>query len=97
MKEEVETSSRPTLKVIDGVNHNVWEISRMIVTPQRSGELEIDAMKATVLVQVKNNRRRSDPFSFFDSYQNIEEKLSSQSIKIAVLPLPPPPLTFLEQ
>ena len=39
-------------------------------------------MKATVLVQVKNNRRRIDPFSFFDSYQNIEEKLSSQSIKI---------------
>lgn len=93
-KEEVETSSRPTLKVIDGVNHNVWEISRMIVTPQRSGELEIDAMKATVLVQVKNNRRRNDPFSFFDSYQNIEEKLSSQSIKIAVLPLPPPPSNF---
>ena len=55
-------SSRPTLKVIDGVNHNVWEISRMIVTPQRSGELEIDAM-ATVSAG-KDNRRRSSPLAF---------------------------------
>ena len=53
-KEEVKTSSRPTVKTIDGVNHNVWEISRIIVTPQSSGILEIDPMQATITVQVKN-------------------------------------------
>lgn len=97
-KEEVETSSRPTVKAIDGVNHNVWEISRMIVTPQRSGILEIDPMQATITIQVKNNRKRNDPFrdpfGFFDSYQNIDEHLQSANRKIEVLPLPNPPANF---
>lgn len=97
-KEEVETSSRPTVKAIDGVNHNVWEISRMIVTPQRNGILEIDPMQATVVVQVKNKNRRNDPFrdpfGFFDSYQNIEEHLQSANRKVEVLPLPNPPANF---
>ena len=97
-KEEVETSSRPTVKAIDGVNHNVWEISRMIVTPQRSGILEIDPMKANITVQVKNNRKRNDPFrdpfGFFDSYQNIDQQLQSANRKIEVLPLPNPPAHF---
>tara|TARA_B100001115_G_scaffold162921_1_gene138815 strand:+ start:680 stop:2443 length:1764 start_codon:yes stop_codon:yes gene_type:complete len=97
-KEEVETSSRPTVKAIDGVNHNVWEISRMIVTPQRSGILEIDPMQATITVQVKKNRKRNDPFrdpfGFFDSYQNIDENLQSANLKIEVLPLPNPPANF---
>ena len=100
-KEEVETSSRPTVKTIDGVNHNVWEIGRIIVTPQRSGILEIDPMQATITVQVKNNRKRNDPFEillgFFDSYQNIDKQLQSTNLKIEVLPLPNPPVNFLEQ
>ncbi len=97
-KEEVETSSRPKVKAIDGVNHNVWEISRMIVTPQRSGVLEIDPMQATITVQIKNNRKRNDPFrdpfGFFDSYQNIDKDLQSPNLKIDVLPLPNPPVNF---
>ena len=97
-KEEVETSSRPTVKAIDGVNHNVWEISRIIVTPQRSGILEIDPMQANITVQVKNNRKRNDPFldpfAFFDTYQNIDKQLQSANRKIEVLPLPNPPPDF---
>ena len=97
-KEEVETSSRPSVKAIDGINYNVWEISRMIVTPQRSGVLEIDPMQATITVQVKNNRKRNDPFrdpfGFFDSYQNIDKDLQSPNLKIDVLPLPNPPVNF---
>ena len=97
-KEEVETSSRPTVKTIDGINYNVWEISRIIVTPQRSGVLEIDPMQATITVQVKNNRKRNDPFrdpfGFFDSYQNIDKDLQSPNLKIDVLPLPNPPVNF---
>ena len=70
----------------------------MIVTPQRSGILEIDPMQATITVQVKNNRKRNDPFrdpfGFFDSYQNIDEQLQSTNRKIEVLPLPNPPVDF---
>ena len=91
-KEDIETNSGPKLEVIDGVNYNVWEISRFILTPQKSGSLTIDPMKINITVQIKKNRSRDpfgDPFGFFGSYQNIEEELSSKSITINVKDLPP--------
>lgn len=91
-KEEIETSSTAKLEVIDGVRHNVWEISRFILTPQKSGPLEIDPMKINVIVQVKKKRNRrdpfGDPFGMFNSYQNIEEEIQSKNIKIKVKDLP---------
>jgi hypothetical protein len=91
-KEDIETSSSPKLEIIDGVKHNVWEISRFILTPQKSGSLTIDPMTINVTVQIKKNRSRDpfgDPFGFFGSYQNIEEELSSKSITVKVKDLPP--------
>lgn len=90
-KEEVETSSRPKVETIDGIKYNVWEIKRMIVTPQRSGILEVDPMGAKVLVQIRKQRQRDpfrDPFGMFDSYQNIEEEIQSTTKKIEVLSFP---------
>ncbi len=90
-KEEIETNSGAKLEVIDGVKHNVWEISRFILTPQKSGKLKIDPMSINVTVQIKNKRSRDpfgDPFGFFGSYRNIEEEISSKNINITVKDLP---------
>ena len=91
-KEDVETKSTPKLEVIDGVRHNVWEISRFILTPQKSGKLDIDPMEINVTVQVKKQRNRrdpfGDPFGMFGSYQNIEEKIQSKNITVNVKDLP---------
>ncbi|MGC6470767.1 MAG: BatD family protein [Flavobacteriales bacterium] len=90
-KEEVETNSTPKLEVIDGVRHNVWEINRFILTPQKSGTLDIDPLKINVSIQIKNRQSNDpfrDPFGFFGSYQNIEEELSSKNISIKVKDLP---------
>ena len=90
-KEAIETSSNAKIEVIDGVKHNVWEMSRFILTPQKSGVLSIDPMSVNITVQIKNNRRRDpfgDPFGFFGSYQNIEEEISSKNINITVKDLP---------
>jgi hypothetical protein len=91
-KEEVETKSTAKLEVIDGVRHNVWEISRFILTPQKSGKLNVDPMNINVTVQIKKQRNRrdpfGDPFGMFGSYQNIEEEIQSENIKINVKDLP---------
>jgi len=91
-KEEIETKSTAKLEVIDGVRHNVWEISRFILTPQKSGKLNIDPMKINVTIQIKKQRNRrdpfGDPFGMFGSYQNIEEEIQSKNIKINVKDLP---------
>lgn len=93
-KEEVETSSRTKVENIKGVNHNVLEISRMILTPQRSGILNIDPMQITVTVKVKNKQQRNHSFGFFSNYQNIQEQLQSVNRNVEVLPLPYPPANF---
>lgn len=91
-KEEVETKSTAKLEVIDGVRHNVWEISRFILTPQKSGKLNVDPMNINVTVQIKKQRNRrdpfGDPFGMFGSYQNIEGEIQSKNIKINVKDLP---------
>lgn len=91
-KEEVETKSTAKLEVIDGVRHNVWEISRFILTPQKSGKLNVDPMNINVTVQIKKQRNRrdpfGDPFGMFGSYKNIEEEIQSKNIKINVKDLP---------
>lgn len=91
-KEEIETKSTAILEVIDGVRHNVWEINRFILTPQKSGQLNIDPMSLNITVQIKKKRNRrdpfGDPFGMFGSYQNIEEEIQSKNIRINVKDLP---------
>ena len=96
-KEKIETSSKHKTENINGIAYNVWEISKMALTPQRSGSLELDPMSAVITVQIKNNRRNNrfnDPFGFFDNYQNIDEKIASKPKTIEVKNLPPEPINF---
>ena len=96
-KEKIETSSKHKTENINGIAYNVWEISKMALTPQRSGSLELDPMSAVITVQIKNNRRNNrfnDPFGFFDNYQNIDEKIASKPKTIEVKNLPLEPINF---
>ncbi len=91
-KEEVEVNSNGKIEIIDGVRHKVWDISRFILTPQKSGTLKIDPMAIDITIQVKNKRSNDpfgDPFGFFGSYQTIVEEVSSKSLTVNVKDLPP--------
>ncbi|MGC6428412.1 MAG: BatD family protein [Flavobacteriales bacterium] len=94
-KDEIETNSRGEIKVIDGVKYNVWEVSKSILTPQKSGELIIDPMKLEITVQLKTGNNRRDIFGMFNNYKTIVEEINSKSITINVKDLPPnPPPSF---
>lgn len=89
-------------EVLDGVAYSVGEIKRVILYPQRSGILTIDPMEGECVVRMQMKRRRSnDPFDqlfndpFFDDpffgggrYQDMSQKLKSNSLKINVKALP---------
>jgi hypothetical protein len=93
--EEIETSSRSNVQNIDGVNYRVWEISKSILTPQKSGDLKIDPMKMNITVQLKSQNRSGDIFGMFNNYKNVVEEIQSKSITIKVKDLPPsPPNSF---
>jgi hypothetical protein len=64
-------------------------IQQFLLYPQITGEISIDPVQITVLVQQKT-RGQSDPFfgDFFSSYQTVPKSVVSQTIKIKVKPLP---------
>ena len=93
--EKIETSSRSTVQNIDGTNYGVWEISKSILTPQKSGDLKIDPMKINITVQLKTQNRSGDIFGMFNNYRNVEEEIKSKSVTIKVKDLPDnPPTSF---
>src|SRR6185369_11316898 len=67
----------------DGISYKVAEIKKMVIFPQRSGNLELDPMEGEVIarVQVKRQQQRSndpfdqffnDPFFNFNSWQDVK-------------------------
>jgi len=75
----------------DNVNGRVFGtgvVQQFLLFPQISGEIKLDPVQMSVLVQQKS--AQSDPFfgDFFTQYQNIPKAIASQIVKIKVKPLP---------
>jgi hypothetical protein len=85
-------------EVINGQEFVVAEVKKLALFAQRSGQIVIEPGTLECVAQIRSNSRRnsSDPFfdSFFNDpffnsrYQNVEKKLTSNSLKIDVKPLP---------
>jgi hypothetical protein len=93
-------------ETLDGVSYKVADIKKMVLFPQRSGNLQLEPMQGEVIarVQVKRNRSNdpydqffNDPFfnNFFgNSIQDVKVPLKSQAVNVTVKELPDPPTDF---
>lgn len=78
-------------EVVDGVMYQTGTIQQMILYPQKSGELEIDAFEITVIAREAASRRGRSLFDqFFGGYQDVRKPVRSNSVEIKVKPLPSP-------
>lgn len=93
---DLESSSRFKRDILDGVAYNVATIKKVVLTAQKSGELEIDPIKLKCSIRIQDTRRNRDPFAnFFGGSYNIQEEIiESKTITINVKDLPPPPSNF---
>ena len=83
---------------INGIEYTTAEIQKVIVVPQRSGNLTLDPMTMECIAQVRterNNSRSMDPFeAFFNdpffnrNIVNVKKELSSQTLTLEVKNLP---------
>lgn len=73
---------------VNGTIYGAGVIQQFLLYPQVTGEIVIDPVQITVLIQQKSGQ--SDPFfgDFFTSYQNVPRAVASQSMKVNVKPLP---------
>jgi len=98
--EEIEQVRQPRLvsEILDGVRYNTAVLKTVVFYPTRSGELEIDALRAQLEVEVKSNNRRrglfNDPFfndPLLDPFaRRVQRNFLSNPLTIQVKPLPEP-------
>jgi hypothetical protein len=90
LKTDIETPALNSLKQenVNGTIYGTGVIQRFLLYPQISGDITIDPMQLTALVQQRTGN--SDPFfgDFFSSYQNIPRSVTSRAVNIRVKPLP---------
>ncbi len=90
LKTDLETPPLTSLKreSINGTLYGTGIIQRFLLYPQISGDITIDPVQMTVLVQQKT--ANNDPFfgDFFSTYQSVPRAVLSKPVKIKVKPLP---------
>ena len=91
LKSDIETPPLTSLRQenVNGTIYGSGVIQQFLLYPQVTGEISIDPVQISVLVQQKT-RGESDPFfgDFFSSYQTVPKAAASKSLKIKVKPLP---------
>ena len=91
LKEEIKT---PPLKSLERENVNgqiygTGVLSRVVLFPQRSGNITIDPVHIQCLIQQRASRSSNSFFDdFFDSYKTIRKQIESPPVFIKVKPLP---------
>jgi hypothetical protein len=91
LRSDIETPPLTSLRQenVNGKIYGSGVIQQFLLYPQVTGEINIDPVQISVLVQQKA-RGEADPFfgDFFSSYQTVPKAAASQPVKIKVKPLP---------
>jgi hypothetical protein len=90
MKSDLTTPPLTSLQQenVNGTIYGTGVVQQFLLYPQITGDINIDPVQISVLIQQKS--AQSDPFfgDFFSSYQTIPKAVSSHSLKVKVKPLP---------
>jgi hypothetical protein len=90
LKSDITTPPLTSLKQenINGTIYGTGVVEQFLLYPQVTGQIEVDPVQISVLVQQKAGQ--SDPFfgDFFTSYQTVPRAVASRPLKVNVRPLP---------
>ncbi len=90
LKTDLETPQLTSLRRenINGRLYGTGVVQQFLLYPQKPGEITIDPVQISVLIQQKSGQ--SDPFfgDFFQTYTTVPKAIFSKALKIKVNPLP---------
>jgi hypothetical protein len=90
LKADIETPQLTSLRQenFNGTVYGTGVLQQFLLYPQVTGEITIDPVQVTVLVQQKS--AQTDPFfgDFFNNYENVPRAIASKPVMITVKPLP---------
>lgn len=91
LKQEIEqpTNKQLSAETYNGRNYGTVVLYQTLLFPQRTGDIQIDPASFTALLRLRNQAQLRSIFDdFFDSYTNVEKKLTAAGAKIRVNALP---------
>lgn len=92
LKSDIDTPPLTSLRQenVNGTIYGSGVVQQFLLYPQVTGEINIDPVQISVLIQKKVRGEQADPFfgDFFSSYQTVPMAAASKSVKIKVKPLP---------
>jgi hypothetical protein len=92
LKSDIETPPLTSLRQenVNGTVYGSGIVQQFLLYPQVTGDINIDPVQISVLVQKKVRGEQSDPFfsDFFSSYQTVPMAAASKPVKVKVKPLP---------
>jgi hypothetical protein len=90
LKENLETPQLTSLQRenVNGEIYGTGIVQQFLLFPQITGEITIDPVEITALVQQKIARSNDLFGDFFNSYQSVPKPIASLPVKINVKPLP---------
>ncbi len=91
LRSDIETPPLTSLhqENINGTIYGSGVVQQFLLYPQITGEITIDPVQISVLIQ-KKVKGQSDPFfgDFFSSYQTLPKEIASKPVTIKIKPLP---------
>lgn len=92
LKNDIETAPLTSLlqENVNGTIYGTGVIQQFLLYPQTTGDITIEPVTLSLLVQQKVRGAQSDPFfgDFFSSYQTVPKAVATKPLKIKVKPLP---------
>ena len=85
---ELDPNAKVTTETLNGKQYRVATMKKVVLTPQKSGDIEVSPLEMEMVVRMeKRNKRRSiwDPWG---SFNDVKYELQSNTQTITVKPLP---------
>jgi len=86
---EVDPSASLVNETINGKQYTVATMKKVVLTPQKSGEIIVPSLDMEMVIRVADKQRRRSMFDqFFGSFKNVKVQVKSNDEKINVSRLP---------
>jgi hypothetical protein len=86
---EVDPSASLVNETINGKQYTVATMKKVVLTPQKSGELIVPSLDMEMVIRVADKQKRRSMFDqFFGSFKNVEVEVKSNEEKINISRLP---------
>lgn len=85
---EIDPNAEIETEVINGKKYRVATMKKVVLTPQKSGKLEVSPLEMEMLVRLEKRQRRRSIWDPWASYEDVKYELKSNTGTIEVKPLP---------